>query len=99
MAYHALTERRTLVELLFFFIEILGPEKHFYVLAIIYGLGISLLSLATPISVQMLINTVANTGLTTPLVVLSLSLFVLLLTAGALNAMRIHLMDIFGRRF
>ncbi len=82
-----------------FFSEILGPEKRYYALAIIYGIGISLLSLATPISVQMLINTVAYTGLITPLVVLSLSLFVLLLIAGLLNALRIHLMDLFSRRF
>jgi hypothetical protein len=57
------------------------------------------LSLATPVSVQMLINTVANIGLTTPLVVLSLSLFLLLLIAGGLNALRIYIMDVFGRRF
>ncbi|GAB5414247.1 MAG: ABC transporter ATP-binding protein [Congregibacter sp.] len=82
-----------------FFIGILAPEKSFYALAIIYGIGISLLSLATPISVQMLFNTVANIGLTTPLVVLSLSLFALLLLAGGLNALRIQIMDIFGRRF
>lgn len=82
-----------------FFIGILAPERSFYTLAVVYGVGISLLSLATPISVQMLINTVANIGLTTPLVVLSLSLFVLLLMAGGLNALRIQIMDIFGRRF
>ena len=99
MAYHALTQSRTLAELFHYFVEILGPEYKFYTLAIIYGVGISLLSLATPISVQMLINTVANTGLTTPLVVLSLSLFGLLLLSGLLQALRIHLMDLFGRRF
>lgn len=82
-----------------FFIGILAPERSFYSLALIYGVGISLLSLATPISVQMLINTVANIGLTTPLVVLSLTLFTLLLLAGTLNALRIHIMDVFGRRF
>jgi ABC-type bacteriocin/lantibiotic exporter with double-glycine peptidase domain len=47
----------------------------------------------------MLINTVANMGLTTPLVVLSLSLFFLLLLAGGLNALRIYILDVFGRRF
>ena len=82
-----------------FFFTILAPESSFYWLAIVYGVGISLLTLATPISVQMLINTVANIGLVTPLVVLSLTLFALLLIAGALNALRIHIMDIFGRRF
>jgi len=81
------------------FFRILGPEREFYILAVVYGIGISLLSLATPISVQMLINTVANTGLATPLIVLSLTLFGLLLISGMLNALRLHLMEIFGRRF
>jgi putative ABC transport system ATP-binding protein len=79
--------------------HILAPERDYYVLVIVYGIGISLLSLATPIAVQMLVNTVANTGLTTPLVVLSISLFLLLGLAALLNAMRIHLMDLFARRF
>ena len=82
-----------------FFLRLLGPEKDYYVLAVIYGVGISLMSLATPISVQMLINTVANTALAAPLVVLSATLFALLLVSGLLNGLRIHLMEIFGRRF
>ncbi|MHA7873106.1 MAG: ABC transporter transmembrane domain-containing protein, partial [Hyphococcus sp.] len=81
------------------FLKILGPEKKFYYLAMVYGVGISLLSLATPISVQMLINTVANTALAAPLVVLSGTLFVLLLASGLLYALRLHLMEIFARRF
>jgi putative ABC transport system ATP-binding protein len=89
----------TIKEILSFFVSILGPERNYYVIALIYGVGISLLSLALPISVQMLVNTVANTGLTTPLLVLSVTLFVLLAAAGLLNALRIHLMDLFQRRF
>ncbi len=89
----------SIAEIFSFFGSILGPEKNYYALAIVYGIGISALSLALPISVQMLVNTVAYTGLTTPLLVLSISLFVLLLTAGLLNALRIHLMDLFQRRF
>lgn len=96
---HPLAKHQTLPQLFAFVATILGPEANFYYLAAIYGLGISLLTLATPISVQMLINTVANTGLTVPLMVLSLTLFGLLLAAGLLNALRIHLMDLFARRF
>ncbi|MEO0883475.1 MAG: ABC transporter ATP-binding protein [Pseudomonadota bacterium] len=81
------------------FFRILAPEASFYWLAVIYGVGISLLSLATPISVQMLINTVANTALTAPLILLSATLFGLLVVSGLLNALRIHLMELFGRRF
>ncbi|MEE4537769.1 MAG: ABC transporter ATP-binding protein [Erythrobacter sp.] len=81
------------------FLEILEPENSFYWLAIVYGIGISLLSLATPISVQMLVNTVANTALTAPLIMLSLTLFGLLCIFGLLYALRIHLMELFARRF
>jgi len=85
---------------LYGFIEsILGPDSGTYYLAMLYGVGISLLSLATPVSVQLLINNVANTSLTTPLFVLTGALLVLLLLSGLLNALRIHLMDIFQRRF
>ncbi|KPF62044.1 ABC transporter transmembrane domain-containing protein [Porphyrobacter sp. AAP60] len=81
------------------FFDILKPEANFYWLAAVYGVGISLLSLATPISVQMLINTIANTALTAPLVVLSLTLFTLLTISSLLYALRVHLMELFARRF
>lgn len=90
---------RTPRELLSFVARILRPETGFYRLAAIYGIGISLLSLATPISVQTLINTVANTGMTISLVVLAVVLFGLLLLSALLNALRVHLMDLFARRF
>jgi putative ABC transport system ATP-binding protein len=99
MSNTALSGQRPLGELLRYFFTILAPERKYYILAIVYGLGIGVLSLATPVSVQMLINTIANTGLTAPLVMLASTLFVLLLFAGLLNALRIHLMDLFARRF
>ena len=77
---------------------VLEPQRGFFVLAIIYGIGISLLSLATPISVQMLINSVANTALPAPLFTLAGILFVLLLLAGALSALRAWLMELFRQR-
>ena len=99
MTDHAGPKKLTLLQFFALFFRILKPESNFYWLAIIYGVGISLLSLATPISVQMLINTVANTALTAPLVLLSVTLFVLLSVSGLLNALRVHLMELFGRRF
>ncbi len=81
------------------FFDILRPEGNFYWLAAVYGVGISLLSLATPISVQMLINTIANTALTTPLVVLSLTLFGILTISSLIYALRVHLLELFARRF
>jgi len=77
---------------------LLAPDAAFVRLAIVYGIAISLLSLATPISVQLLINSVANTALAAPLFTLSAILFVLLAIAGVLSAFRIHLLALFERR-
>ena len=76
----------------------LGPDGAFLQLALIYGVAISLLSLATPISVQLLINSVANVALVAPLFTLAGMLLVLLLLVGLLSAMRVHLMSVFERR-
>lgn len=78
---------------------LMRPERPFVTVALIYGAGVSILSLATPISVQMLINSVANTALVTPLVTLAGALFGLLLIAVLLSALRIHIMEMFARRF
>lgn len=78
---------------------ILGPDRQFITMALVYGIGISLLSLATPISVQMLVNTVAATGLPVPLFTLTGMLFILLLLWAILNALRVWLMEVFRRRF
>jgi putative ABC transport system ATP-binding protein len=78
---------------------IIGPDRSFITLTIIYGVGVGLLSLATPISVQMLINSIGNTGLLTPLLTLSAILLVLLLLWAMLSAFRTYLMEVFRRRF
>lgn len=78
--------------------QILGPDAAFLRLSVVYGVAIALLSLATPISVQLLINSVANTALPTPLFTLAGLLFVLLLLSGILSAFRVHLMAMFERR-
>lgn len=85
-------------ELFYYFRVILGPESRYFWLAIIYGIAISVLTLAVPLSVQMLIDTVANTALLQPLLVLSGVLFGLLIISGILSALRTHLMELFGRR-
>lgn len=78
---------------------ILGPDGPYLRMALMYGAAISLLSLATPISVQLLINAVANIALPAPLFTLSAILFGLLLLAGLLSALRVHVMALFERRF
>jgi ABC-type bacteriocin/lantibiotic exporter with double-glycine peptidase domain len=90
MSDQELHKEVTLGEVFKCVVKLLAPERGYYGLALVYGLGIGVLSLALPVSVQMLINTVVYTGLTTPLVVLTMTLFGLLLAAGLLNALRIH---------
>ncbi|WP_188448735.1 ABC transporter ATP-binding protein [Sphingomonas psychrolutea] len=78
--------------------EIVGPDMPYVRLAMLYGVAISLLSLATPISVQLLINSVANTALPAPLWTLAGLLLGLLLLVAALSALRVWMMALFERR-
>lgn len=78
--------------------EIVGPDKGYVNVGIVYTLAITLLSLATPISVQLLINSVARTALVAPLWILSGVLLVLLLLVAGLSALRVYLMAMFERR-
>lgn len=84
--------------LIVWFRRVLGPDSSYFWLTIIYGIAVSLLTLALPISVQMLIDTVANTALAQQVIVLSLILMGLLLLSGLLVALRTHVMELFGRR-
>ena len=77
---------------------VLAPDRAFMTMAMIYGAAIGLLSLATPISVQMLINSVANTALPVPLFTLAAVLFGLLVLWSLLGALRTYVMEIFRRR-
>ncbi len=77
--------------------QIVGPDMPYLRLAAVYGVAISLLSLATPISVQLLINNVANTALPAPLWTLAGLLLLLLLFVAGLSAMRFWIMALFER--
>lgn len=78
--------------------EVVGPDFGYIRLGLIYTMAISLISLATPISVQLLINSVANIALPAPLWTLSAILLLLLLLVATLSAFRVHLMAAFERR-
>ena len=52
MSDQVLTKSVTVKEIFSYFFSILGPERNYYTLAVVYGVGISVLSLALPISVQ-----------------------------------------------
>lgn len=65
---------------------------------IVYGLGIGLMSLATPIAVQALVNTIAFGALFQPLVVLTLILLVLMAFSNTLAALQFYVVEMLQRR-
>lgn len=78
--------------------QIIGPDAAYVRLGLVYTVAISLLALATPISVQLLINSVANTAMPAPLWALSGVLLLLLLMVAGLSALRVWIMAAFERR-
>lgn len=78
--------------------RLLAPESKFLNVVIIYGLAISLMTLAVPIAVQTLINTIANIGSMRAVVVLSITLCLLLLVSGVLSALRLWIVELYERR-
>lgn len=77
---------------------LLAPDKSFYQVAIIYSLAISLLTLAVPIAVQTLINSLANVNSLRAIAVLSSLLFFTLIVSGTLIALRTRVLEFFERR-
>jgi putative ABC transport system ATP-binding protein len=65
---------------------------------IAYGVGIGLMSLATPVAVQALVNTIAFGALFQPLLVLTLILFVLVAFSNLLIALQFYVVEMLQRR-
>ncbi|MDA8793697.1 ABC transporter transmembrane domain-containing protein, partial [Bacteriovoracaceae bacterium] len=89
-------------ELKYFFnlcVKTLKPEASFYLTSVVYGIGVSILSLAIPISVQALVNTVSFGVLTQPIIILSFILLGLLILSGVLNAFQVYVIELFQRHF
>lgn len=61
--------------------------------AVVYAVGVGLLSLATPLGVQFLVNTVAFGALMQPLVVLSTLVLAGLVFAGVLRALQAYVVE------
>ncbi len=83
----------------FFIKKILGEDKEFFLTAIVYAVAIAILSLATPISVQLLISSVAFTAMLQPILILGLILFLLLSFSAVLNVLQFYVSEIFQRKF
>ncbi|GJM14095.1 MAG: ABC transporter ATP-binding protein [Pseudohongiella sp.] len=94
MAQH-FPDRREFREM---FSAILSPEAGFYKVVLVYSLAISLLTLAVPISLQLLVDTVANIALLRAVVLIALLLFTLLFLSGVMYALRAYAMELFSRK-
>lgn len=66
---------------------------------IFYAMALGVLSLATPIAIQALVNTVAFGGVLLPLIVLIAALFVGLMLAASLQVVQAYIAEILQRRF
>ena len=67
-------------------------------IVLVYAIAVGVLSLATPIAVQALVNTVAFGALIFPVVVLSLLLLAVLGFAGVLNALQMRVVETIQQR-
>jgi ABC-type bacteriocin/lantibiotic exporter with double-glycine peptidase domain len=79
-------------------VSLLRLERDDIGVALVFAIGVGVVSLAAPIGVQALVNTVAFGGLLQPLVVLTLLVFVGLSFAGVLRAMQAYVIERIQRR-
>ncbi|MGY6274570.1 ATP-binding cassette domain-containing protein [Methylomonas sp. MgM2] len=78
--------------------QLVALEREDITTLIIYGIGIGLMSLATPIAVQALVNTIAFGALFQPLLVLTLVLLVLVGFSDTLAALQFYVVEMLQRR-
>jgi putative ABC transport system ATP-binding protein len=78
---------------------LLREDRGFLWLTLVYSLAIGVLSLAVPLCVQTLVNSIANIALFRPVAILGTVLFILLTASSILVALQTYLMEIFRRRF
>ncbi|MBL7666052.1 MAG: ABC transporter ATP-binding protein [Bacteriovoracaceae bacterium] len=79
--------------------QVLGQDTQIYLSILIYGIGIGLLSLAIPISVQSLVNNIAFVVLYQPIVIISVILLLLLIISGFLYAVQEYVSEQFQVNF
>lgn len=78
--------------------QLINLEREDISTLIAYGVGIGLLSLATPVAVQALVNTIAFGALFQPLLVLTLVLLVLISFSNTLVALQFYVVEKLQRR-
>ncbi len=78
--------------------KLISPDRSFFKVAIIYSVAISLLTLAVPIAVQTMVNTLVNISSLRAIAILSGVLFLTLAVSAGLSALRTRTMEYFQRR-
>ncbi len=78
--------------------QLLALDREDIAVVVIYGVALGLLSLAVPIAVQSLVNTVAFGSLIQPLIVLTVLLAVALTGAAILRALQVRIAEMLQRR-
>ena len=78
--------------------DLIALEKHDIIVVFVFTSLISLLSLATPLAVQTLVNIVVMGGVLQSLFVVSIILFVLLILSGVLYILERYVIELIQRR-
>ncbi len=78
--------------------QLLALDRQDIGVIVVYGVALGLLSLAVPVAVQSLVNTVAFGSLVQPLVVLTVLLAVALTGAAILRALQVRVAEMLQRR-
>ncbi|MGA1607917.1 MAG: ATP-binding cassette domain-containing protein [Planctomycetota bacterium] len=78
--------------------HLLAPERAEVGIVVGFAVGLGVLTLATPIAVQSLVNFVAFGGLMQPLIVVGLLLLFFLVFAGAIRVFKFYIVEILQRR-
>ena len=77
---------------------LIRTERNDLWVVVIYAIGVGLISLAAPVAVQSLVNTVAFGSLMQPLVVLALMLMACLAAAAILRVLQYYVVEMLQRR-
>jgi putative ABC transport system ATP-binding protein len=77
---------------------LLRPERRDVTIVILFAIGVGVLTIATPVTVQVLVNFVAFGGLVQPLIVLGILLLAFLSLAGAVRVFKTWVVEMLQRR-
>jgi putative ABC transport system ATP-binding protein len=80
------------------FRQLILPEKRDVIYIVLFSLAVSVLSLATPITVESLVNTVAFGVLLWPIIVIALILLSCLGLAAIIKAMKVYVVEYLQRK-